>query len=233
MIIYGKQLFLHLLNKRPESFLRVFLSKEVDAKTFNKISRLGLKIERIDNKKAQALSRNGVHQGFLAEVKPFELASVQKLKEARFVAVLWGVSDVGNIGAIVRSAWALGCDGVIVLAKSLNLEGVARASSGAAFELPIALCEDGFSLLNELKQEGFSLYAASANNAQESQNTAKKVALLMGSEGEGLPSRVLKKCDKTLSVKMRREWDSLNVSVAFGILANEILTEFDNCQNRI
>ncbi len=387
MIIYGKQLFLHLLNTRPAGFSRVFLSKEVEPKLFARIARLGVKVERIDNQRAQSLARGGVHQGFLAEVAPFELASWASVRDgvaaragaglgggaagfsaglggagansnltggggvgvaagqgganathggaSGFIAVLWGVSDVGNIGAITRTAWALGADALVVVAKSLNFEGLARASSGAAFELPICLVADGFSALNELSQRGVKLVCAAAqgaggadalgknkktapnsnlaqnatqnatknrqnqgqnlaqnvvnsnltanaaevlatnpaqnalnsNLAQKNSQTsagniaqnlaendvenlaqnggqipapnpaqtplARRVALIMGSEGEGLPRGVIGRCDEVASVRMRRAWDSLNVSVAFGILAERILNEMEMANSNL
>ncbi len=228
MIIYGKQLFLHILERRKESIKRIFLSKEIDKKLFKQVSNLGLKIERIDNQKAQALAHGGNHQGFLAEVDDFVFAKFESVKRGDFVAVLWGVSDVGNIGAIARSAWAFGVSGLVVVAKGVNAEGVLRTSSGAAFELPICVCEDGGSALNELRQQGFTLCVADAKGVsalevcEKNDKFGEKVALVMGSEGQGVPQKIVQKCDHVLSVKMAREFDSLNVSVAFGILCYEL-----------
>ena len=86
-----------------------------------------------------------------------------ELKKLNFIAVLYSISDVGNIGAIARSAYALGCEGLVIVTKSVNMQGVLRSSSGAAYEIPIAIFEDGLSLLNELKQCGFRLYATASN----------------------------------------------------------------------
>ena len=226
MIIYGKQLFLHILNKRPQILEEIYLSKECDKKLFYKICGTGKKIIRVDNQKAQSLARGGNHQGFLANVSEFEFSDIAELKKLNFIAILYGISDVGNIGAIARSAYALGCEGLVIVAKSINMQGVLRSSSGAAYEIPIAIFEDGLSLLNELKQFGFKIYATASNgkNVKEMRFAGKR-ALVMGSEGEGIPQKALAKCDECIGIKLKEGWDSLNVSAAFAIICDRIIDE--------
>lgn len=226
MIIYGKQLFLHIIENYKKSVKTVFLAKECDKALFQKIIGTGAIVKRIDNQKAQALARGGNHQGFLAEVEDFDFKDINEIKKQNFIVVLYGLNDVGNIGAIIRTAHALGCDGIVVVAKNLAIEGILRSSSGAAYEANIALVDDGLSLLNELKQVGFKIYATASGgkNAHEIK-FAKKIALIMGSEGEGLHKKVLAKCDETIGIKMKNEWDSLNVSAAFAILCDRIVNE--------
>ena len=226
MIIYGKQLFLHILNKRPQILEEIYLSKECDKKLFSKICGTGKKIIRVDNQKAQSLARGGNHQGFLANVSEFEFLDIAELKKLNFIAILYGISDVGNIGAIARSAYALGCEGLVRVAKSINMQGVLRSSSGAAYEIPIAIFEDGLSLLNELKQFGFKIYATASNgkNVKEMKFAGKR-ALVMGSEGEGIPQKALVKCDECIGIKLKEGWDSLNVSAAFAIICDRMIDE--------
>ena len=226
MIIYGKQLFLHILNKRPQILEEIYLSKECDKKLFSKICGTGKKIIRVDNQKAQSLARGGNHQGFLANVSEFEFLDIAELKKLNFIAILYGISDVGNIGAIARSAYALVCEGLVIVAKSINMQGVLRSSSGAAYEIPIAIFEDGLSLLNELKQFGFKIYATASNgkNVKEMKFAGKR-ALVMGSEGEGIPQKALVKCDECIGIKLKEGWDSLNVSAAFAIICDRMIDE--------
>ncbi|MDA3043106.1 MULTISPECIES: 23S rRNA (guanosine(2251)-2'-O)-methyltransferase RlmB [unclassified Campylobacter] len=224
MIIYGKQLFLHILEHHSEKFVRIMLAKECESDIFRRIARTGVKVERVDSKKAQALAHGGNHQGFLAEVGEFEFAEFASVKNDEFLVVLYGLTDVGNIGAIMRTAYALGANSVIIVANNLNIEGILRASSGAAYELNVVRLADGLSALNELKQAGFEICAASADGENFKElKFAKKRALVMGNEGFGIPAKVLKKCDKKVSIKMREGWDSLNVSAAFAILCDRIL----------
>ena len=224
MIIYGKQLFLHLLKNYPSHIETVFLSKKCDTKLFSQIARVTNKICSIDERKAQAMCHGGNHQGFIAEIKDIPLADFNELKKGPFLVILNEVTDVGNIGAIVRSAYAFGADGLIISGiKSLNLEAIIRTSSAAAFELPIALCPSTLDMVNELKQVGFSLYGADMGGVDvRDVEFAPKRALIMGSEGCGIPPRIKERLDKVISIKMSREFDSLNVSAAAAILCDRI-----------
>ncbi len=220
MIVYGKQVCKTLLSRHPEMVTRLFLAKEIAKGEFAAIRRLRLPIERLDAKKAQAMARGGNHQGWLCEVRPYPFADINDLKRENFLVVLAGVTDVGNIGAIVRSAYALGADGVIVAGiRQLALEGVARSSAGALFDLPLALAPKTADLLNELKQVGFTLFGADARGeALEEVRFPEKRVLVLGSEGEGIPPKIRGKIDTMVSIAMARPFDSLNVSAAAAIL---------------
>ncbi len=224
MIIYGKQLILHLLKSYPKRIETIFLAKECEPKLFPKMARVTDQICRIDEKKAQALSRGGNHQGFIAQIKDIELTSFNEIKKGSFLVVLDEVTDVGNIGAIVRSAYAFGADGLILSGvKTCNLEAILRTSSAAALELPIAVCASTKDMINELKQIGFCLYGADMNGVDVKEVTfAPKRVLIMGSEGKGLSPKVKEKLDKVVSIKMARAFDSLNVSAAAAILCDRI-----------
>ncbi|WP_249321664.1 MULTISPECIES: TrmH family RNA methyltransferase, partial [unclassified Campylobacter] len=90
----------------------------------------------------------------------------------------------------------------------------------------IALIEDGLSALNELKQCGFKLYAtASGGKNVNEMKFGPKTALVMGSEGEGMPKKAILKCDECVGIKMKNGWDSLNVSAAFAIICDRIINE--------
>lgn len=224
MIIYGKQLFLHVLRHHKEMLEEIYLAKELEKPLFSELAKSNVKIIKVDARKAQALARGGNHQGLLAKITPFKPLGLSDLKNKNNIAILYNLSDVGNIGAIVRSAYALGIESVLVVGKSLAMEGVLRASSGAAFELPIALHDDGLGALNELRHAGFTIYATASNgNNVRSYKFNQKFALVLGSEGEGLPKKVLERCDDIIGIKLAHDWDSLNVSAAFAIICDRIM----------
>jgi len=186
--------------------------------------RYNISVKRVDTKKAQALARGGNHQGFILNIDDFEFASLREIKDKKFILILAGLTDIGNIGAIVRSAYALGVDGIVISKISnLKIEGVARSSAGALFDMPIVFEKDLSSIINELKQVGFFIYCADMNgeDIRDIKFSNKKV-LIMGSEGEGLSKRVLNSCDKTVQIKMEREFDSLNVNAACAILCDRM-----------
>jgi 23S rRNA (guanosine2251-2'-O)-methyltransferase len=222
MIVYGKQIVEYLCEKHPQIVEVIYLSKEIDKKLFGKFARVA-EIQRVDNKKAQAMSRNGNHQGLLARITPLELSSLDLLDSLEKVTILAGVSDVGNIGAIVRTSYAYGVGAVVVTGqKSLNLEAVIRSSSGAALDMPIVLAPECGDVLNRLKQREFELFCAKSGGSSDVVSP-KRWALLLGSEGEGIPKRFEKFCTKSLGIEMRNSFDSLNVSVAAGILIDRIV----------
>ncbi|EGK8097209.1 23S rRNA (guanosine(2251)-2'-O)-methyltransferase RlmB [Campylobacter lari] len=223
MIVYGKQVFFYILEKHKEKIKEIYLAKECEKADFSKIAKASKKIKKLDFKTAQSLARGGNHQGFLMEIDEFEFSSFESLKEKDFIVILYNISDVGNIGAIVRSAYALGADGVILVAKSVAIDGVIRASSGAALDMKIVLNDDILSMINELKQKGFYIYASASEGSDIHTIKAKdKKVLIMGSEGFGIAPKVLKKCDECVGIKMHNDFDSLNVSAAFAILCDRM-----------
>ncbi len=215
MIIYGKQVCLYVLEKHKQKIEEIYFYKEIDKAIFRTFAMLDKPIFRVDSKKMQALARGGNHQGFLLKVGDIPQSNFKFFKDSSKIIVLVGISDIGNIGSIFRSAFAFGVDGIIST-NSFNQSGVARASSGAFFDMPYIIYKDYLSLVNELKMSKFSLFGTSSNGV-DSRITSDKWALFFGSEGEGLPNRLMKRLDSILSIKMNN-FDSLNVSVAAGIL---------------
>jgi len=226
MIVYGKQIVFYILEKHPKMIKQIFLTKEIDKKLFNKFMDVGAKIVRPDNKKAQALAKGGNHQGFLLDIDEFEFAHMKDVKKSDFVVVLDGLSDVGNIGAIVRSCYAMGVDSVIISGlKNFYAAPIVRTSSGAMLDMPIAISYNSYDLANELKQVGFSLVGADMDgyevkDIQREKN--QKIALFLGNEGDGLSNKLKKKLDLKVAINMENDFDSLNVSVAAGILIYEL-----------
>jgi 23S rRNA (guanosine2251-2'-O)-methyltransferase len=222
MIVYGKQIVFYILENHPKMIKEIYLTKELDKKMFKKFMDVGVKITRPDNKKAQALARGGNHQGFLLEIDEYDYYDIAQIKTRDFIVVLDGLTDVGNIGAIVRSCYALGVDGLVICGlKNFNPAPVVRTSSGTMLDLPIALLENSADLANELKQQDFTLVGADIDGydvKSVSREKGQKIALFLGNEGKGLSNKLKKKLDLKLSIKMENDFDSLNVSVAAGIL---------------
>ncbi|WQR80913.1 23S rRNA (guanosine(2251)-2'-O)-methyltransferase RlmB [Helicobacter pylori] len=223
-VIYGKQVIMHLLNSHKEKLQEIYLSKEIDKKLFFALKKACPNTIKVDNKKAQGLAKGGNHQGVLAKVELPLAASLKEIKKAQKLLVLCGITDVGNIGGIFRSAYCLGMDGVILdFAKELAYEGIVRSSLGLMYDLPFSVMPNTLDLINELKTSGFLCLGASMQGSSQAGNLSlKKCALFLGSEHEGLSKKILAKMDTILSVKMRRNFDSLNVSVAAGILMDKI-----------
>lgn len=225
MIIFGKQSVLYALANHKESVEKILLAKEIDKKLFSEVAKSGKKIERVDNKKAQALAHGGNHQGLLAIISPLSLRDPKELLKGDFVLITVGVTDTGNIGSIVRTAWALGVSGVVFSGvNQLNLEAIIRTSSGAALDMPLSLIANSSEAVELFKQAGFVICGATLDGDEPKglELAGKKRVLVLGSEGEGLPARIEKKLDRKLTIKMSHGFDSINVSAATAILIDRM-----------
>lgn len=225
MIIYGKQIMLHLLEHCPQRIEEIYLAKEIDKKLFSSFLKIGAKILRIDSKKAQAMARGGNHQGFLAKITPLEPVSKKEILLLPTLLVLCGISDVGNIGSIFRSAYSLGIDGIIIGGNlgANAIEGSIRTSSAAMLSMPFFLTPHPLELIHEIKERGKICYGADMGGEEISSITpAKEWALFLGAEGEGLSGKIKQKMDKIISIEMKNSFNSLNVGVATGILIHRL-----------
>lgn len=220
-VVYGKQPCLFVLENHSDLIKEIYFGKDIYRAIFARFARLNKPIIRADSKKMQGLAKGGNHQGFILRVEQGE-STRQNISEFSRILVLVGLSDVGNIGAIFRTALAFGVE-CIVLTNTLNLSGVARSSSGAFFSVPHIICKDYLSFANELKMAHFSLFGADMSGVNLAPDFAvpQKWALFLGSEGEGLPKRLLERMDAVIGIKMQN-FDSLNVSVAAGILVHRL-----------
>ena len=223
MIIYGKQVCLHALEQHSEKIKTVYVAKKgiLPKDLFHKYHD---NIKFLEEKWAQSMSKGGNHQGILVEMSEFEQSSFSEIKKNDFIVVLDGLTDVGNIGAVVRSAYALGADAVIAAGvKQLNFAAIARTSSGAMLDMPFMISANILDTFNELQQLGFTFYGASMDgkNVQELTFDPKRV-LVLGSEGKGLSKKVIAKLDHKVSIEMKHAFDSLNVSAAAAILIHRM-----------
>jgi len=223
MIIYGKQVCLYALEQHPETVQTVYIAKKgiLPQALFHQYHD---KIKFLEEKWAQSMSKGGNHQGILLDVAEFEQSTLADIKKSSFVVVLDGLTDVGNIGAIVRSAYALGADAVVATGvKQLNFAAIVRSSSGAMLDMPFLIMHNILDLLHEFKQVGFTAYGAAMEGTpiQEMTFSSKRV-LVMGSEGKGISKKARAKLDELVSIEMKHAFDSLNVSAAAAILIHRM-----------
>ena len=218
MIIYGKQASFYALRNFEDLVERVYVSK-LSILPKDLLKKYGSKIKTIENKWAQKLSKGGNYQGILVELKDIEPPTIKDIKNSSFILILDGLTDVGNIGAIIRSAYVFGVEAVVVSGiKQINLPAVIRTSSGAALSLPPVVVSNLLDLINELKQLGFKFYGADLDGKglKEAVFEDKRV-LVLGSEDKGISKRVKQKLDEIYKIEMKRDFDSLNVSAAAAI----------------
>lgn len=224
MIVYGKQVCLYILKHCPERIMEILFAKDIESAIFSQFAKLQLPTYRVDAKKAQALCKGGNHQGFLLRIEPPEPTNLAALKDYTRLVLLEGVTDTHNIGAVFRSAYALGFEAIVLTAiQSFALEGAIRTSSGAALHTPFAVYQDSLSVCNELKVAGFTLLGAvSGGDDWHASALPQKLVLCLGSEGAGLRKRLLAKMQFLVSIGLRHHFDSLNISAAAAILMDRI-----------
>lgn len=186
--------------------------------------------ERLDQ-----MSETGKHQGVIAYAAAYEYAQVEdmlKLAEEKgeppFLFLLDGIEDPHNLGAIIRTANLAGAHGVIIpKRRAAGLTAtVARTSAGALNYTPVAKVTNLAATMEELKKKG--LWFVCADMGGETMyrlNLKGPIGLVIGNEGEGVGKLVKKTCDMTASIPMKGDINSLNASVAAGVLAYEIVRQ--------
>lgn len=186
--------------------------------------------ERLDQ-----ISSTGKHQGVIAYTAAYQYAEVEDLLRAAeekgeepFLILLDNIEDPHNLGAVIRTANIAGAHGVIIpKRRAVGLTAtVAKTSAGAIHYTPVAKVTNLSQTIEELKKKG--LWFVCADMSGESMyrlNLTGPIGLVIGSEGEGVGRLVKEKCDMVASIPMKGQIDSLNASVAAGILAYEIVRQ--------
>lgn len=186
--------------------------------------------ERLDQ-----LSETGKHQGVIAYAAAYEYATVEEILdntrqkgEAPFLFLLDNIEDPHNLGAIIRTANLAGAHGVIVPKnRAAGLTAVvAKTSAGALNFTPVARVTNLAKTIEELKKEGIWFVCADmGGTTMYDLNLKGPIGLVIGNEGEGVGRLVKEKCDMVASIPMKGDIDSLNASVAAGVLAYEIVRQ--------
>ena len=192
----------------------------------------GVSVERGPRNRLDQLSSHGAHQGVIVRAKPFQYAELGDViaaagKGNALVLVLDHVTDEGNFGAIVRTAEVVGAAGVVIAkARSASVGvGAYKTSAGAVLHIPIAQVSNLARAVEELKAAGFWACASTEHATDDvwSAPLVGRVALVMGSEGEGISRLVLEKCDFACKLPQRGRVESLNVAQACTVMCYEWL----------
>ncbi len=189
-------------------------------------------IKEVDKKKLDFMCGQGNHQGVAAYAAAHEYAEVEDILalaeergEAPFIIICDGIEDPHNLGAIIRTAETAGAHGIII-PKRRNASltwAVGKASAGAVEYMPVARVGNLASTLDELKEKGIWVYSADMDGKNWCETDfAGGVALVVGSEGNGVSRLIREKSDFIVSLPMKGKITSLNASVAAGILMYEV-----------
>ena len=189
-----------------------------------------VKKERLDQ-----LSETGKHQGVIAYAASYEYAEVDDIlakaaakNEDPFVIILDNIEDPHNLGAIIRTANLAGAHGVIIPKhRAVGLTAtVAKASAGAINYTPVAKVTNIVKTIEELKEKGLGFACADMGGTEMYKlNLKGPIGIVIGNEGSGVGRLVKEKCDMIASIPMKGDIDSLNASVAAGVLAFEVVRQ--------
>ena len=229
-LVYGKNPVIEAI--RAKKALKVFVVNNFnDQKVLGLIKESYLSLVSIPLVEMEKMC-NGVHQGIAAELKPYQTVSLEEIiakakkKEKKIIVMLDGIEDPHNLGAIMRSADVFEASG-IVLPKhnSVTLNAtVAKTSAGAINYVPVAVVNNLNQAIKTLKEEGYWVVSTdgSANISYSSIKYDFPVVVVIGSEGKGVSSLVLKNSDYIVKIPQYGHVNSLNASVAAGILLAEV-----------
>lgn len=192
-------------------------------------------VKYVSRERLDQLSDTGRHQGVIAVTGAYKYAEVEDILEVArskgeppFLFLLDNIEDPHNLGAIIRTANLAGAHGVIIPKnRAVGLTAtVARTSAGALNYTPVARVTNLVKTIEELKKEGIWFVCADMDGTRMYDLDLRgAIGLVIGSEGDGVGRLVREKCDMTAAIPMRGNIDSLNASVAAGVLAYEIVRQ--------
>lgn len=238
MIIEGKNVVFEALNS-GQTFNKLYIAKQnKDAesqKIINLAKEKNIRIDFVDKFLLDKKTLTHHHQGVIAEVVDFEYSDLDEILhladvrcEQPLIVILDGVKDPHNLGAIIRSAECAGAHGIIIpknRSVAVN-ETVIKTSAGAISNMKIARVTNINYLISDLKQRGLWVYGFEAGkNTMYQTNLKGPIAIVIGSEGEGISELTKKRCDDIVSIPLAGQVNSLNASVACGIALFEVVRQ--------
>ncbi|WP_297429396.1 23S rRNA (guanosine(2251)-2'-O)-methyltransferase RlmB [Clostridium sp.] len=191
-------------------------------------------IKEVDRRKLDSMCNGETHQGVIAKVTPFKYSEVSEIlalaeerKEHLFIVILDEIEDPHNLGSIARTAELFGVHGIIIPRRrsaSVSMT-VYKSSAGAIEHVKIAKVTNLNSTIDELKQMGIWVYGTDIRAEEYSYQTdfSGPCAIIIGNEGKGISKLTVQKCDKLIKIPMVGKINSLNASVAGGIIMYEVL----------
>ncbi len=192
-------------------------------------------VSYVTGERLNQLSETGKHQGVIAYAAAYEYAEVEDILrlaeekgEPPFIFLLDSIEDPHNLGAIIRTANLAGAHGVIIPKRRAAglTAAVAKASAGALNYTPVAKVTNLGAVIEELKEKGLWFVCADMDGtAMYDLNLTGPIGMVIGNEGEGVSRLIREKCDYTAAIPMKGDIDSLNASVAAGVLAYEIVRQ--------
>ncbi|MBQ3436119.1 MAG: 23S rRNA (guanosine(2251)-2'-O)-methyltransferase RlmB [Bacilli bacterium] len=229
MLIYGRNVALEVLKKK-ENIKKVFLQQNFDDKRIlsllekNKITPIYLEKKEIDD------LIDGKHQGIILDIRDYQYKSLEDVSkdEDAVVVILDHIEDPHNLGAIIRTCEAAGIKDIIISKnRQVGVNAtVMKTSAGALLNTNVIMVSNIANAINVLKKDGFWVVGTTlADDSLDYREVdySGRIALVIGNEGKGISDIVSKACDYRVKIPMRGTINSLNASVASGIMIYEVI----------
>lgn len=227
MYIYGKNVAHDYLNNNEE-IKKAYLNKNFnDQKLLNKLNKRNITIKYLEKYELDRLV-DGMHQGIILDVKDYEYHDIDEFIDKDFIVILDHIEDPHNFGAIIRTCEAAGVGGIIIpkdRAVKVNAT-VIKVSTGAIENVPIAEVTNLNQTIEYLKKQGYWVVGTDMEGTPYTDIDYKgKTAIVIGNEGSGMSHLVKENCDFIASIPMQGKTNSLNASVATGIIVFEAVKQ--------
>lgn len=230
MLVYGRNVALEYL-KKSEKVKKIYLQEGFHDEKINLLIEKGKIQPRYLPKFELDRLANGVHQGIILDVVDFSYTDYHKFIQdsESFVVILDHLEDPHNLGAIIRTSEAAGVNGIIIPKdRGVTVNStVIKTSTGAIDNIPISLVTNLNQTISDLKKEGFWIVGTDMTNSTDYRKLdySGKIALIIGNEGTGISRMVRESCDFMAEIPMYGKVNSLNASVAAGILIYEVVRQ--------
>lgn len=229
MLVYGKNVVNEILNGDTKIY-KVFLDNNFkDEELLSKINKFNLKKFHIDKNKLDKMCNNSSNQGIALDIEEYKYLSLDSIVndlDSNFIVMLDSIEDPHNFGAIIRTCECAGVNYIIIPKnRSVSVNStVYKTSAGALSKVKIVEVTNLNNTIKTLKDIGYWIYGADMNGKDyKTIDFSGKTCLVIGNEGHGLKKLVSDSCDEIVSIPMKGKLNSLNASVAAGILIFEIM----------
>ncbi|MBI3590764.1 MAG: 23S rRNA (guanosine(2251)-2'-O)-methyltransferase RlmB [Candidatus Melainabacteria bacterium] len=246
-MVFGKNPALEVIESSTVEVNKIYLSeglsdRNIRQRIISYAKENKIPYHLVPEKKLSTLTNNQNHQGIVLSISPIKYKPVNELitstlenNSPRIILIAHEIEDTHNLGAMIRTFAASGGNGIILTGRSnvgINAT-IIKTSAGTLFQTNFSRATNCVNVLNELKESGF--WVVGADNSTPSEliykiNYPDQVAIVVGNEHEGLGPLVKKNCDFLVKIPISDKVDSLNVSVAFGIILFEILRQKKYCK---
>ncbi|MBQ9037721.1 MAG: RNA methyltransferase [Erysipelotrichaceae bacterium] len=238
MIIEGAIAVKAALNSRYRKVYKIYIAEDKHTSDVSYITQQAytnrLTVERCSKEKIDELATGKTHGGIIADVEPRKFQAITSLltKEKPFLALIEGVEDSYNLGYIMRSLYAFGCDGIVLPKRDWNFEDATmiKSSAGASEFIPIHLCDDMNSLMQLLHENDFEVVSAyrgkNSKNLYNSRLSDKAIMICIGGPLRGLSREVLDNSDKFVYIPYANDFrNALNAASAAVVMASEVFRQ--------